>query len=181
MAEKTLHDLFHETLKDVYYLEKRLTLTFTKMAKGAGSQELSIIFEKHRDEAETQVQRLGLIFGILGKQPEGRAWTAVDGIVEEAHAILVHYRSSPALDAGLVAAAQTIEHYALIRYSTLKRWAGVLGLTDATRLFNAILRDQWRTNAELSVLAELFPDADTVWNLPHAQMAARAPCLSEAA
>ena len=163
MGGKTLHNLFHEALKDVYYLEKRLSGTLAKTANGASSPDLSVLFERRREDAAVQIERLEAIFGILGKQPEGPAWTAVDGIVEEAHAMLVHYQTSPALDAGLVSAAQTIWQYGLTRYTTLKRWARVLGLAEAAKLLNAILRDQLRMNAELGVLAELLlDDADAV-------------------
>jgi ferritin-like metal-binding protein YciE len=182
MGGKTLSNLVHEALKDVYYLEKRLSGTLAKMAEGASSQDLSLLFERRREDAEVQIARLETIFSILGKQPEGPAWTAVDGIVEEAHAMLVHYQSSPALDVGLVSAAETIAQYGLTRYRCLKRWAGVLRLAEATRLLNAILRDQLRMNAQLGVLAEcLLEDAGGVPEAPDAKPTRRAPHLSEAA
>lgn len=165
MAAKTLENLFHEILKDVYYLEKRLLRTLTKMARGANSQELAAIFEKHRDQTDGQVQRLEKVFAILGKPPEGRTWPVIDGIIDEGLEILEHYKSSPALDAGLLAAAQAVEHYEIARYSTLKRWAEVLGMEDAAKLLGETLQEESQANADLNALAEWTVIVKTVKTL----------------
>ena len=127
-ATKTLDNLFLDTLKDVYYAEKKILRTLPKMAKAANAQELAAAFEKHRDQTEVQVERLEKIFEMLGKRAQGKTCPAIDGIIEEGQEIMDDYKSSPALDAGLLAAAQAVEHYEITRYGTLKRWAEVIGM-----------------------------------------------------
>ncbi len=154
MAAKTLEKLFHETLKDVYYAERRILRTLPKMARGAKSPELKAAFEKHRDETEGQVERLQQVFEILGKRAQGKTCDAIEGIVAEGEEILDEFKGEPALDAGLVAAAQAVEHYEIARYGTLKRWAETLGMADAAKLLHATLQEEMATDAALTNLAE---------------------------
>ncbi|MDQ0350093.1 ferritin-like domain-containing protein [Ancylobacter vacuolatus] len=154
MAEKTLEILFHETLKDIYYAERKILKALPKMARGAQSPELKAAFEKHRDETEGQIERLQQVFELIGKRPQGKTCAAIEGILEEGEEILEEFKGQPALDAGLVAAAQAVEHYEIARYGTLKRWAQVLGMKDAVKLLDATLKEESMTDDSLSALAD---------------------------
>jgi len=149
---KTLNDLFIDTLKDIYYAEKQILKTLPKMAKAASSPDLKAAFEKHRDETETHVERLSQVFEIAGKAPRGKTCDAILGIIEEGKEIMEEYSDSPALDAGLVAAAQAVEHYEMTRYGTLKTWATQLGLKDAAALLEQTLREEETTDQLLTKL-----------------------------
>ncbi len=153
-TEKTLDNLFYDTLKDVYYAEKKILKALPKMAKAAQSEELSAAFEKHLKETEGQVERLEQVFGIIGKRAQGKTCPAIDGIVEESEEIMDEYKGTPALDAGLLAAAQAVEHYEISRYGTLKRWAEVLGMNDAAKLLGQTLDEESRTDESLTKLAD---------------------------
>ena len=154
MADKTLDTLFHDTLKDVYYAERKILKALPKMTKGAQSQELKAAFEKHRAETEGQIERLEQVFKIIGKRAQGKTCDAINGILEEGEAILKDYKGSPALDAGLIASAQAVEHYEITRYGTLKRWANVLGLKDAAKLLDSTLQQESKTDEDLTALAD---------------------------
>ena len=156
MAEKKLDDLFYDTLKDIYYAEKKILKALPKMARGAQSKELKAAFEKHRDETEGQVERLQQVFDIFGKRAVGKTCPAIDGIIEEGEEILDEYKGSAALDAGLVSAAQAVEHYEITRYGTLKRWAQELGLKDAVKLLDQTLDEEGKTDKALTGLADSF-------------------------
>jgi ferritin-like metal-binding protein YciE len=154
MAEKTLETLFHDTLKDIYYAERKIVKALPKMARGAQSPELKAAFEKHRDETEGQIERLQQVFEMIGKRAQGKTCPAIDGIIEEGEEILEEFKGQPALDAGLAAAAQAVEHYEISRYGTLKRWAQVLGMKDAALLFDATLKEETLTDETLTKLAD---------------------------
>ncbi|MEA2857698.1 MAG: hypothetical protein QOH98_2019, partial [Methylobacteriaceae bacterium] len=111
MAEKTLNDLFLTTLKDVYYAEKAILRALPKMAKAAESEEVKAAFLKHRDETAGHVERLEQVFDILGKKASGKTCEAIKGIIEEGQEIMEDFEDSDALDAGMIAAGQAIEHY----------------------------------------------------------------------
>jgi len=153
MAEKTLDDLFLDTLKDIYYAEKQIIKTLPKMAKAAQSPELKAGFEQHRDESEVHVERLEQIFEMIDKPARGKTCDAILGIIEEGKSIMDEFKDAPALDAGLVAAAQAVEHYEMARYGTLKTWAAQLGLNEAVSLLDATLQEEMATDQKLSKLA----------------------------
>lgn len=152
MAEKTLDDLFLDTLKDIYYAEKQIVKTLPKMAKAAEASALKAGFEKHLDETEVHVERLEQIFELIGKPARGKTCDAILGIIEEGKSIMDEYKGTAALDAGLVAAAQAVEHYEIARYGTLKTWASQLGLKDAVALLDATLQEEIATDQKLSQL-----------------------------
>jgi ferritin-like metal-binding protein YciE len=152
--QKTLDDLFLETLKDMYHAEKQLMRALPKMAKAADSDELRQAFETHRDETEGQIARLDQVFEMLGKPARGKPCEAMQGIVEESKEIMEDFKGSDALDAGLLAAAQAVEHYEISRYGTLKTWATQLGMRDAAKLFDETLAEEKKTDALLTKLAE---------------------------
>ncbi len=154
MAEKTLNDLFHETLRDIYYAERKILKALPKMARNAQSDKLKNAFQKHRDETEGQVERLQQVFEIIGKNARGKTCQAIEGIVEEAEEIMEEFKGTPALDAGLLAAAQAVEHYEISRYGTLVAWARELGLKDAVTLLEQTLAEESKTDEALTKLAE---------------------------
>lgn len=158
---KGLEDLFHDTLKDVYYAEKQILKTLPKMAKAAQSPELKQAFELHRTETEAQIERLTDVFEILGKAPRGKTCDAILGIIEEGKEIMEEYEGSPAIDAGLAAAAQAVEHYEIARYGTLKAWADQLGLKDASQLLAETLAEEEKTDKALSALGKSVNAAAT--------------------
>lgn len=152
-TQKNLHDLFHNTLKDVYFAEKKIVATLPKMVKAAISPDLKMAFQKHRTETEGHVQRLEEIFGMIDAKPQAKTCDAIMGIVKEGEGIIEEYKGSPALDAALLAVAQAVEHYEISRYGTLKTWAGELGLDEAIGLLEATLQEEKNTDAALSDLA----------------------------
>ena len=152
-AEKTLDDLFLDTLKDIYYAERQIVKALPKMAKAAQSADLKAGFEKHHAETEGQIERLEQIFELLGKPARGKTCDAILGILEEGKEIMTEYKGTIALDAGLVAAAQAVEHYEIARYGTLKTWANQLGMKEAVSLLDATLQEEVATDQTLSKLA----------------------------
>jgi ferritin-like metal-binding protein YciE len=152
--EKLLKDLFLDTLKDIYFAEKKIYLALPKMAKAAQSADLTAAFEKHHDETEKQVERLEQIFASIDQSPKAKTCDAIMGILEEGKEIMSEYKGMPALDAGLLAAAQAVEHYEISRYGTLKCWATELGYKDAVKLLDATLAEEKNTDTALTKLAQ---------------------------
>ena len=151
---KKLDELFHDTLKDIYFAEKKILSTLPKMAKAAQNEELKAAFEKHRGETEGQVERLEQVFIMIEKKPQGKTCAAIVGITDEGAEIMEEYKGSPALDAGLLAAAQAVEHYEISRYGTLKAWAEELGLDDAAELLQETLDEEEATDEALTEIAK---------------------------
>jgi ferritin-like metal-binding protein YciE len=151
---KTLDELFHDTLKDIYFAEKKIVTTLPKMAKAAQSEELKAAFLQHREESEGHVDRLEEVFSMIGKKPQGKTCPAINGITDEGAEIISEYKGSPALDAGLLAAAQAVEHYEISRYGTLRTWAQELGLGEAVSLLQATLDEEEATDDALTEIAE---------------------------
>lgn len=153
MADKQLDDLFLDTLKDIYYAERQILKALPKMAKAATSPELKAGFEQHHGETEGQVERLQQVFDILGKPARGKTCDAILGILEEGKEIMEEYKGATALDAGLVAAAQAVEHYEIARYGTLVTWAKQLGHKDIAQLLSETLKEEEATDKKLSQVA----------------------------
>ena len=151
---KTLDDLFHETLKDIYYAERKILKALPKMARAAQDEKLKAAFQHHKDETEGQIERLQQVFELIGKRPRGKTCAAIEGILEEGEEIMEEFKDSPALDAGLLAAAQAVEHYEMSRYGTLKAWAQQLGHAEAVTLLDATLAEESKTDQTLSGLAK---------------------------
>jgi ferritin-like metal-binding protein YciE len=151
---KLLSDLFHATLKDVYFAEKKILTTLPKMAKAAQSKDLKAAFVKHERETRGQVRRLEQVFKIFGKKPQAKKCDAIMGITKEGAEIMTDFRGMPALDAGLTAAAQAVEHYEMSRYGTLKTWAEELGMPEAAALLDATLKEEKATDAALTTIAK---------------------------
>jgi ferritin-like metal-binding protein YciE len=154
MPVKTLEDLFVDGVKDIYYAERKIIAALKKMIRGAQAQDLKAAFDKHLQETEGQVERLLQVFELLGKPARGKTCPAIDGIIEEGQEILEEFKGSEALDAGLLAAAQSVEHYEIARYGTLKAWALQLGKNDVAQLLEQTLPEETRTDQALTQLAE---------------------------
>jgi ferritin-like metal-binding protein YciE len=144
---RKLDELFYDTLKDIYFAEKKILSTLPKMAKAAQSEELKAAFEKHYTETEGQIERLEKVFAVIEKKPQGKTCAAIVGITDEGAEIMEEYKGSPALDAGLLGAAQAVEHYEISRYGTLIAWAEELGLDDAVSLLEETLEEEQATDA----------------------------------
>lgn len=154
--DKTLETLFHDTLKDIYYAEKKILKTLPKMARAAQSPELKAAFEKHRDETEGHVEGLQQVFELMGKRAQGKTCEAIEGIVSEGEEIIDNFKGMLAIDAGLISAAQAVEHYEITRYGTLKRWAESLGMPEAAKLLGQTLAEESKTDEALTGLADSF-------------------------
>ncbi len=152
--EKTLEDLFHDTLKDIYYAERKILKALPKMKRAAQSDELKSAFEKHKQETEVQIERLQGVFELMGKRAQGKTCDAIEGIIAESEEIMEEFKDTVALDAGLISSAQAVEHYEITRYGTLKRWAEELGMKDAAKLLNETLEEEKKTDLDLTELAE---------------------------
>jgi ferritin-like metal-binding protein YciE len=153
-SEKNLQELFHETLKDIYFAEKKILSALPKMAKAAQSEDLKAAFQKHETETEEHVARLEKVFKEIDETPRGKTCDAIVGIIEEGQDLMKEFKGAPALDAGLLAAAQAVEHYEIARYGTLKTWAIELGLERSVKLLDATLGEEKKTDETLTKLAE---------------------------
>jgi ferritin-like metal-binding protein YciE len=162
MAEKTLDTLFHDTLKDIYYAERKILKNLPKMQRAAQSEELKAAFQKHQQQTEGQVERLQQVFELIGKPARGKTCEAIDGILAEGDEIAEEYKGTAALDAGLLAAAQAVEHYEITRYGTLKRWATVLGMDEAVRLLDETLQEESQTDEDLTKIADAAVNAEAM-------------------
>jgi ferritin-like metal-binding protein YciE len=151
---KQLDELFHDTLKDIYFAEKKILATLPKMEKAAQADELKKAFKKHHTETQGHIDRLEKVFAAIDKKPQAKKCDAIVGITDEGAEIMDEYKGSPALDAGLLAAAQAVEHYEISRYGTLKTWAEELGLKDAVRLLDQTLQEEKKTDEALTEIAE---------------------------
>ncbi len=151
--EKTLDDLFLDTLKDIYFAEKQIVKALPKMAKAAQSPQLRAGFEKHLSETEGHIERLEQIFEIIGAAARGKTCEAILGILDEGKEIMTDFKGTIALDAGLVSAAQAVEHYEIARYGTLKAWAKQLGRADVVKLLEATEMEEIATDKTLSQVA----------------------------
>jgi ferritin-like metal-binding protein YciE len=159
MTEKTLNDLFLDTVKDIYFAERQILKALPKMARAAQSADLKAAFEKHKEETEVHVERLQQVFELLGKTARGKTCEAIQGIIAEGEEIMEEFKGSSALDAGLISSAQAVEHYEISRYGTLKAWAMQLGMKEAAQLFELTLGEEMATDEALSSLGESTANA----------------------
>jgi ferritin-like metal-binding protein YciE len=154
MAEKDLNALFVHQLKDTYFAENAILKSLPQLAEAAQSEELKGALAVHVKETEVQVKRLEQVFRIVGEKPEGVECKAIQGIIAEGQEILEEFGEGEALDSGLIAAAQAVEHYEITRYGTLLAWAKQLGLSEAESLLQETLVEEENTDELLSELAE---------------------------
>lgn len=141
-------------MKDIYFAEKKILSALPKMAKAAQSSVLKQAFEHHETETEGHVERLEKIFAEIDEAPRGKTCDAIMGIIEEGQEVMKEYKGTPALDAGLLAAAQAVEHYEMSRYGTLRTWAEELGLKESVRLLDATLSEEKKADETLTKIAK---------------------------
>jgi ferritin-like metal-binding protein YciE len=155
MTSKTLEDLFVDELKDVYDAEKRLTKALPKLAKAASSEKLRNAFESHLKETKEHVSRIEKIFDQMGMKARGKTCPAMVGLVEEGAEIIEEGKKMDAalLDAGLICAAQKVEHYEIATYGTLATWAEMLGLGKASDLLTKTLKEEKAADEKLTAVA----------------------------
>lgn len=153
MALNTLQDLFVDELKDVYSAEKQILQALPKMAKAAGSPDLRRAFETHRRQTENQVARLDTIFEQLGASPRGKKCKGMEGLLEEGSERVEDEGEEAVIDAGLIAAAQRVEHYEIAAYGCLQTYATLLGQEKAATLLEETLQEEEAADQLLSKLA----------------------------
>jgi ferritin-like metal-binding protein YciE len=155
--KSALLELFTDEVKDIYWAEKHLVKALPKMAKGATSEELRTAIETHIAETETHINRLEQVFEILGKSPQAKKCDAMEGLIEEGKGILEDTdEGTMTRDAGIISAAQKVEHYEIATYGTLRVLANTLGLTDAAAIFEQTLEEEKQTDVNLTIIAEGF-------------------------
>jgi ferritin-like metal-binding protein YciE len=150
MVEKTLNDLFLAQLKDIYFAEKKIYRTLPKMAKATKVPELEQAFTAHREETQGHIERLEQVFEMMGKRPQVKPCEAINGIIAEGEETIEDFGESVALDTGLVAAGQAVEHYEMARYGALIAWAKQLGMPRAAALLNETLKEELKADQLLS-------------------------------
>ena len=150
----SLRDLYVEELQDIYSAEQQITKALPKMAQAAGSTALKAAFEEHLQQTQGQIQRLDQIFQKLGKSPGGKECQAMKGLVTEGEELIQEGGDADTLDAGLIAAAQKVEHYEMASYGTVRTWANLLGEKDAAQLLQTTLDEEGDTDKKLTALAE---------------------------
>src|SRR4029079_5797743 len=157
---KKLEDLFHDTLKDVYFAEKKILASLPRRAKAEQQRGTKAGLDKHHAETEGQLERLEQVFAEIDKKPQGKTCDAIVGIAKEGHELMEEYKGMRAHDAGLLAAAQAVEHYEMTRYGTLRTWAEELGYTKAAKLLQQTLDEECATDAALTKLAKAVINLD---------------------
>ena len=155
LTESALNELFIDELKDIYWAEKHLTSALPKMAKAATSDELRTAIENHLAETENHVIRLEHAFESIGEKAVAKKCEAMAGLVKEGDEIVEEtQKGSITRDAGIISAAQKVEHYEIASYGTLKTLAAVLGYDEAAELLNATLQEEKNADSLLSRIAE---------------------------
>jgi ferritin-like metal-binding protein YciE len=153
-AMSDLQKLFEHTLKDIYFAEKQIVKTLPKLAKKAQSGELKEAFETHREQTEGHIERLEQVFKMIGKSARSTECKAIEGILAEGDEVVEMFADTKALDAGMIAAAQAVEHYEMARYGALVTWAEEMQMDDAAKLLRQTLEEEKQTDELLSDLAE---------------------------
>lgn len=154
MKLDSLETLYVEELRDIYNAENQLLKALPKMAKAASAPELKQGFEDHLEQTKEHVARLEEIFEKLDKKPSGKICHGMKGLIEEGSEIMKHDGEDVVLDAGLIAAAQKVEHYEIASYGTVRTWAEMLGEDDAAELLQQTLDEEGETDKRLTELAE---------------------------
>ena len=156
MASKmaTLEDLYTDLLKDLYSAEKQLVKALPKMAKNAESPDLQRAFQEHLKQTEGHVDRIERIFSDMDGSPRGKKCVGMEGLIEEGNELLQEDVEPDVLDAGLIAAAQKVEHYEIAGYGTARAWAQRLGYNQAARLLSQTLDEESTANEKLTKIAE---------------------------
>jgi len=154
MTLDSLRKLYIEELRDLYDAESQILKALPKMAEASSSPQLKEGFNTHLRETENQVQRLVSIFEKLGQSPQGKKCQAMKGLIEEGKELMKEDAEPEVLDAGLIAAAQRVEHYEIAGYGTVRTYARLLKETEAERLLQETLDEEGQTDKKLTQLAE---------------------------
>jgi ferritin-like metal-binding protein YciE len=154
MKLETLHELFMDMLKDIYDGEHQITEALPKMAKAAKSPELKEGFRTHLQETEEHIKRLERIFEMMGKKPTRKKCKGIAGLIKEGDELMKEDADRDVVDAGLIAAAQKVEHYEMAEYGTLRTYAQLMGHSEAARLLQQTLDEEGAADKKLTALAE---------------------------
>jgi len=155
MAMQTLKELFVDKLKDVYDAERRITKALPKVIRGASNEDLTRTLEEHLRQTEGHLERLDRVFETIGESPGRKACHGMMGILEEGAELLEKDAPEPVMDAGLIAAAQSVEHYEITAYGCLKTWAKQLGMKDEANLLDETLEEEKEADEKLSRIAAI--------------------------
>ena len=162
MKMKTLQDLFVDTLKDTYDAEHQITKALPKMVKAASTPELKMAFEQHLQQTDEHIKRLEQVFDGMGKKATRKSCAGMKGLIEEGSELMKEDAEPDVLDAGLIAAAQKVEHYEIAAYGTLSAYANLLGESNAARLFHETMEEEKQTDEKLTKLAERSVNIEAV-------------------
>lgn len=154
MTVNTLNDLFVETLKDLYYVEKKLVKTLPKMAQKASSDDLKEAIQAHLSETEIHVRRLEQVFELLDRKASAKTCEALEGLIREAEEVMGEIADEQTLDAAIISSAQTVEHYEIARYGTLACWAAEIGNNEVAELLEQTLEEEKAADEKLTTIAE---------------------------
>jgi ferritin-like metal-binding protein YciE len=154
MKLNTLEDLFVEQLRDLYDAENQLVKALPKMAKASSCDKLKSAFESHLEETKHHVERLEQVFKTLGQKASGKTCAAMKGLVTEGSEMISENAAPDVKDAGLIAAAQRVEHYEMAGYGCVRTWARQLGKTEAVRLLEQTLNEEKAADQKLNTIAE---------------------------
>jgi|SRR2546423_2893203 ferritin-like metal-binding protein YciE len=160
MPMDTLQDLYIEEIKDLYNAENQILKALPRMIKAASNPELKKAFTKHERQTREQAKRLERIASELGEKPTGKKCHGMMGLIEEGKELMKEKPAPDVLDAGLISAAQRVEHYEMAGYGTVRTWARQLGFENQAQLLQATLDEEEQTDKDLSVLAESFVNAE---------------------
>ncbi|HQT78634.1 MAG: hypothetical protein B7Z80_17260 [Rhodospirillales bacterium 20-64-7] len=160
-ATKSINDLLLSFMQDIYYAERQISKSLPKMAKAAQNPQLKEAFTLHREETQTQIERLQRAFEAIGKRARGVTCEAVNGLIEETEEVIEEFPEGSVRDAGLAACAQAVEHYEMARYGALIAWAKAVGQKEVVSLLEETLAEEKKTDTLLNSLAnkELNKDA----------------------
>jgi ferritin-like metal-binding protein YciE len=164
MAKKleSLQDLYVEELRDLYSAETQIVKALPKMAKAASAEELKAAFEEHLEQTKVHVERLEQIFEKLDEKPKGKTCKAMEGLVEEGEELIKEKPEPSVLDAGLISAAQRVEHYEMAGYGSVRTYAKLLGHQDAAQILQTTLDEEGETDKKLTLLAERLINVQAV-------------------
>ncbi|GAB3217810.1 ferritin-like domain-containing protein [Algoriphagus aestuariicola] len=153
MKSSQLMQLFEDGLKDIYWAENALLKAIPKMIKNATSEDLNQALASHLDETKEQIARLEQVFGLINVKAEGKKCDAMDGLIKEGIEIMESSEEGSMRDAGIISAAQKIEHYEIATYGTLRQFAETMNLTEVEKLLATTLQEEKEADLKLSEVA----------------------------
>lgn len=154
MSVESIEDLLLDELKDLYSAEKQITKALPKMVKAASTSELSAAFEEHLEQTKGHVERLENIFEMLGKRGTGKTCEGMKGLLEEGSEMMHEIEKGPIRDAGLISAAQRVEHYEMAGYGSVRSYAQLLGKNEIAELLESTLSEEKAADEKLTEISE---------------------------